>query len=166
MSWPRIPTLDSPPLVRYGLPQYVIGANPAAGAHFTRTTDGNFFERYVSIAVRLVTDGNAANREVVVQYRDTDNNVYAQTGINATVAASLTADYFFNAYTPEVVATVNSSSLVPLPSQLLLPTHSMRIFIVNVQVGDQLSRIKIATEQFYTAGQPPEIYAEPGPIYE
>lgn len=166
MTWPRIPTLDAPPLVRYGLPQYVIGANPAAGASFTRTTDGNFMERYVSISVRLVTDGNAANREVVVQYRDTDGNVYAQNGINATVAASLTADYFFSAFTPEVVATVNSSSLIPLQAQLLLPTHSMRIFIVNAQVGDQLSRIKMGIEAFYTSGMPEEIYPSPGPLYE
>lgn len=146
----RVPFVDSPPLERYGIPRYESGTNPAAGASFTRTTDGNFYERYVAIGVRLVTDANVANREVVVQYRDPDGNVYNQAGINTVVAANLTADYFFSAFTPEAVATVNSSALVPLPPLLLLPTHSMRLLVVNVQAGDQLSRIRLKFEQFYT----------------
>lgn len=150
MPWPYPPLLDSPALQRYGIPKYEIGTNPAAGAHFVRTIDGSVYERPISIGVRLVTDANVAAREVVVQYRDTDGNVIAQNGINATVAANLTADYFFSAFQPEAVATVNLSSLVPLQAELLLPTWSIRIFVVNVQVGDQLSRIRIVLEQFYS----------------
>ena len=155
MPWPRAPLLDAPPLQRYGLPQYVIGANPAVATAFVRTVDGGVYERYVGIAVRLVTDANVANREVVVQYRDTDGNVVDQNGINATVAANTTADYFFSAFQPGVVATVNASSLVPLHPELLLPSWSMRIFVVNVQAGDQLARIRMRLEQFYSDAELP-----------
>ena len=150
MHTQRPPFVDAPPAKRLGYPSYVIGANPAAGAAFVRAVDGGVYERYVGIGVRLVTDGNVANREVVVQYRDTDANVVDQMGINATVAANSTADYFFSVFQPLVVATVNLSSLVPLHAEMLLPSWSMRIFIVNVQAGDQLSRIRMRIEQFYS----------------
>jgi hypothetical protein len=149
------PFVDSPPLQRYGWPIYLPAANPAAGNHFVRTVDGQFLERYVGIAVRLATDANVANREIVVQYRDTDGNVVDQNGINAVVAAGTTADYFFSIFQDGVTATVNSSALVPLHAELLLPTWSMRIFVVNVQAGDQLSRIRLRYEQFYSDSPKP-----------
>lgn len=162
MPWPYPPTLDAPPLQRYGIPEYIIGANPAAGAHFVFTVDGGQYVRPVSIGARLVTDGNAASREVVVQYRDSDANVIAQNGINTTVPAGQTADYFFSAFQPEAVATVNASALVPLQAELLSPTWSLRIFVVNVQVGDQLSRIRMVAERFYSdvplPGRDPDDY--------
>lgn len=149
------PFLDAPPLQRYGIPSYVIGTNPAAAGSFTRTVDGGVFERYVAISCRLVTDANVANREVVVQYRDSDGNVIDQNGINSVVTAGSTEDFFFNAFQPLVVVTVNSSALIPLHPVMLLPTWSMRILLVNAQAGDQLSRIRLVLEQFYSDADVP-----------
>lgn len=150
----QTPDLDSPPLVRYGLPEYVIGASPAAATDFTQAVDGNFYARLVSVHARLVTDANAANRTVCVEYRDGAGNRYALSGTATTQAATLTVDWLFNAFQPQTVAAVDTSNLVPLVPMLLLPTHDFRIHVVNVQAGDQLSRIRFVWERFYTTSQP------------
>lgn len=149
------PVYDAPRLARYGYPEYVKGASPAAGAHFTQAIGGGFFTRLVSLSARLVTSAAIANREVVVQYLDDDSTVYHQDGINTVVTASNTADYFFSVFTPEAVATVNNSALVPLAGIMLPPTHSIRVFVVNIQAADQLSLVRFVQERFYTTGQPP-----------
>jgi hypothetical protein len=150
VSQAQPPSLDRPPLQRYGLPDYVIGQNPAAGAHFVFNVDGQQYVNLVSLTVRLVASAAVAAREVVVQYRDTDGNVWVQNGINTTVTAGNTADYFFGAFIPEVVATVNGSSLVPLAPILLPPTWNIRVFVANIDVADQLSRIRFILERYYS----------------
>lgn len=144
------PLLDAPPLERYGIPSLEYGASPAAGADFSQSVEGQYYARLVSVFVRLVADANVASREVVVEYRDAGNNRYALAGINTTVTASNTADYYFSVFQPEAVATVDSSALVPLPAILLRPTDNFRIHIVNAQAGDQLSRIRYVWERFLT----------------
>jgi hypothetical protein len=158
-----VPSLDSPALVRYGLPEYIQLQAPAAGADFTQAIGGAFFVRLVSVFVRLVADANVASREVVVSYETGENNRYGLAGINTTVTASNTADYYFGAFVPEAVATVDNSALVPLPQVLLPPGHQFKIHVVNIQVGDQLSRIRVVWERFYTTGQPWPNDPLPGP---
>lgn len=152
-----VPALDSPALVRYGYPEYFQAASPAAGAHFVQQISGAFFVRLIAFTVRLVTSGVAGAREVVVQYRDDQANVYSQNGINTTVVAGQTADYFFGAFIPEAVATVNGSALVPLQPIILPATHDFRAFVVNLDAGDQLSRVRFVWERFYRYGQPPSL---------
>ena len=149
-SHPRAPFLDSPPLQRYGLPERNVAASPAVATDFTQTVDGAFYVRLVGVFVRLVTDANAANRQVVVEYRDVANNRYDVSGPNATQAATLTVDYCFSAYAPEEKTAVDGTTLVPLHPLLLLPTDNFRIHVTNVQVGDQLSRIRFTWERFYS----------------
>lgn len=146
------PALDSPPLQRYGFPELVYGAQPAAGAHFTPTMDGRFHVRLVSLYCKFVADANVASREVVVEYREAGALRYALAGINTTVTAGLTAYYAFSAFQPEAVATVDSSALVPLPGIILPPTHDFRLYVLNVQAGDQLSAIRFVWERFYSVG--------------
>lgn len=155
------PTLDAPALERYGYPELVYGTSPAAGADFSVQFGGQFFQRIVSVVVKLVTDGTAANREVVVSYEDAGGNRFGLCGINATVAASSTAYYAFSAFQPEVVATVDSTALVPLHPLILRPTDVFKIHVVNIQATDQLSAIRYVQERFYTHGQPP---GRPGPV--
>lgn len=148
------PALDSPPLQRYGYPELVFGAQPAAGAHFTPSMDGRFHVRLVSLYCKFVADANAASREIVVEYRDAGGLRYALAGINTTVTASNTAYYAFNAFQPEAVATVDSSALVPLPAMILPPTHDFRLYVLNIQATDQLSAIRFVWERFYAQDVP------------
>lgn len=154
--------LDSPPLVRYGNPQRIFGTSPSAGSDFTFAPDGRFYTRLVSVFCRIVTDANVANREVVVELRDQQAQRYDLSGIPVTVSANSTNDYAFNIFQPVATSPSDATLLVPLHATLMFPSDDMRIHVVNVQAGDQLSRIRIVLEQFYATNQPPLSNPMPG----
>lgn len=144
------PVLDAPPLHRYGFPELVYGTSPAAAADFVQAIGGGFYVRLVSVFARLVTDANAGDRELVLEYRDGDDNRYALFGAPVEVTASSTNDYAFSAFQPRAEWPVDSSIIIPLGPQLLLPTHDFRLHIVGAQAGDQISRVRYVQECFYT----------------
>lgn len=151
----RTPLLDSPPLVRYGLPELVKGTNPAAAAAFAETVEGGHFQRLVAVIVRLTPDANVANRQLYVEYRDDGGVRTAIAGAPVTVPASDVTDFFFSAYLGQPDWEVSSTVLVPLPPILLLPGHDWRIAVDNMQAGDTLTRIRYWRERFETEHQPP-----------
>ncbi len=150
----RAPLLDAPPLVREGLPTYERRASPAAGAEFTEEISGDFYVRLVTLAVRLVTDANIANRTLRLEYRDNQDNVFAVCGNPVTYPAASTEDYFFCVFQPRGEWEVSAANLVPLHPILLPPTFDFHIEVTNIQIGDQLSRISFVWEKFLTTGQP------------
>ncbi|HVE35375.1 MAG TPA: hypothetical protein VNC18_17550 [Gemmatimonadaceae bacterium] len=149
------PVLDAPALERYGFPEWKAHASPAAGTDFSYQLPGDFYVRLISVYCKLVTDGTAANREVVLSYEDAGGNRYGLTGGNTVVAASSTAYYVFSAQLTEVVATVDSSVLIPIPPLLLEPTRVFKLHVVNVQATDALTQVRTVWERFYTTKQPP-----------
>ena len=155
MSEAAIQALDSPALVRYGLPSWEYGASPAANTDFVQVNEGRYYSRLISVFVRLVASATVASREVVVSIEDASSNRFCVDGINTTVTANQTADYSFSVFHPEAVATVDATALVPLSAILLRPTDQFKIHLVNGQAGDQLSRIRFVWERFFTTGQPP-----------
>lgn len=148
------PLLDAPPLQRFGLPELVYGVSPAAATDFVAEMPGQYFTRILSVFCRLMTDATVADREVVVEYRNANNDRFALAGAAATVPASSTVDYFFSAFLTTDIFTVDGSVLAPLPPILLMPTFDFRIHVVSAQAADQLSRIRFEREQFFTTGQP------------
>jgi hypothetical protein len=147
----RAPVLDAPPLQRYGLPEYTVGDSPAAGAHFTHQIEGQYHERLVSLHVRLVTDANVANRQPLIEFRDSEDNRFLFSGAPTTQAASLTNDWVFSAFQYTAEWTIDDSVLIPLASVLLPPTFDFRVYVDNIQATDQLSRIRFVKERFWTA---------------
>lgn len=143
------PELDSPPLRRYGLPQLVFGTSPAANTDFSQSIDGWYLCRLLSVFCRLVTDGNAANREVVLSFEDSAGSRYCVAGAATVVTASTTVDYSFQALANESAWSIDSSIVVPFSPLILLPTHQWKLHLVNGQAGDQLSRVRFVREQFY-----------------
>lgn len=152
---PAAPILDSPPLVRVGLPFVEYGVSPAAATDFSYTVKGDHFVRLVSVFCRLVCDANVASREVVVSYENQAGDRFGLAGAATTLPASQTGDYFFSATLGTDIFTVDSSALAPLPPILLRPTEVFKLHVVNVQAADQLSRIRYVVERFYTTNQPP-----------
>lgn len=150
------PVLDSPPLQRYGLPEYVIADSPAAGANFTQTIEGRWLVRLLSLRVRLNTDANAANRTLRLEFRDDAGTVYDVCGNPVTYPANTTnEDYFFSVWQGQGEWEVATSNLVPLHPLLLPPTHSFRILVNNIQAGDTLTLVRFWWERFYPPGVPP-----------
>ena len=157
MSGLVAPVLDAPGLVRYGAPELMFGASPAAGADFVHDDDAGYWWRVLSVHVRLVTDANVQDRELVVEYRDVQDQRFALYGAPVEQTASTTTDYVFSVWQTRAEWPVDASVLVPLGADLLYPGCDMRIHGVNLAAGDQLSRIRFQVERFY----PPDAIGRP-----
>ena len=149
------PLLDSPPLIRRGLPEYVQRPSPAVATAFREAIPGQYFARFITVFCRVVTDANVANRTVAIEYRDHEQNRMVLAGAPVVQTATTTTDYAFTAWLGQPDWAVISTVLVPIPPLLLLPTFDMGIIIDTVQAGDQISRVRFMWETFYTTDQPP-----------
>lgn len=133
-----------------GFRERIKGTAPGAGAHYAVTMEGRYVTRLVSLFVRLTTDANAANREVVLEYRDGESLRRALMGAAVQVTASDTVDYVFMRGQPESTWSIDDSILVPLVDDVLLPSESFRVYVVNIQAGDTLTLIRYTWERFYS----------------
>jgi hypothetical protein len=158
----KIPELDAPPLARYGLPEYLLPASPAAGANFVASVEGNFYVRLLSVHVRLVTDANVASRNVAIEYRDAGANRFLLSSGPVTQSASSTNDWTFDVFQDQAEWPVATTYIIsPLKPMLLLPTMDWRIVVDNIQAGDALTRIRVMQERFYTTSQPVQLPPSP-----
>lgn len=128
----------------------IVGTSPAAATDYTQTIEGRYVARLVSIRALLTTDANAANRELVLQYRDAGGTVLEVFGAGVVVTASDTVTYYFQRSIKEAQWSVDDSIVVPIADEPLLPTESFRLHIVNAQAADTLTVIRYTVERFYT----------------
>lgn len=125
-------------------------ANPAAGAGFTYTVGGNYWERLAAISFTLVTDANGATRQVLLAMKDGTGTNIASTAAGGTQITALTRLYSFVPNQGTAPALIGTTFLAPLPVLFLQPGFSVVVSITNVQVGDQVSAIRIYREAFDT----------------
>lgn len=151
----RTPALDAPPLHRYGFPDVEPRTSPAAATDFSETITGPYIERLLTVWCRLVTASDAGARAVVVQFLDGNGNVYRTCGAAATTPESTTIDYSFSVFQPLTEFPVDSTILVPLDPLLLQPSLKWKLHIVGAQTTDQLSRIRVSRERFYSSSPIP-----------
>lgn len=154
----RTPLLDSPPLYRYGLPELFYGITPAAGADFQLNIDGRFYTRFLSVFARLTTSAAVANRELVLEYRDIQGQRWMLSGSAVVQTASLTVDYIFDTYRQQVIQPSDTSQLLACPAYMLAPGMQLKLHVVNLDVADQVSRVRIMWERFYSTNQAPTDY--------
>lgn len=140
----------APPLLRDGFPFLGDEASPAAGASFTATVDGRYYERLLTVWCRLVTSADVANREVVLEFLNAAGDTYRACGAATTVPADQTVDYSFSVWQSEDTFAVNGGVLVPLDPILIAPTFKWKLTVVNVDNTDQLSRIRVYRERFFS----------------
>jgi hypothetical protein len=147
--------------------------SPAAGAGFTYTNTGSQWQLIDSIAFRIVTDGNAANRQVKLVYANAEGVALATLPTASVQTATLTWDYTwstdFDTFNTVVALAVTS----PLLNIFLQPGFQIVVSVGAVQAGDQISRIKLYTEQFVTGpqgyllgvvdGDDPRLHSSPRP---
>jgi hypothetical protein len=125
-------------------------ANPAAGAGFTYTIGGNYWERIAALSFTIVTDGNAANRQVLLAFKDGSGANIASTASGGTQAATLTRLYSFVPNQGTAPALIGTTFLAPLPVLFLQPGFTVVMSITSVQAGDQVSAIRVYREAFDT----------------
>lgn len=124
--------------------------SPAAGAGLTITISPRYWERAMSLAFRLVTDGNAATRQVTLTLVDEDGITLDAIIPNGTQITALTRDYVFSINQSTQNALVGGVFVSPLFQQFLRPQWALVVGITNVQVGDQISRVRWNRDRFIT----------------
>lgn len=129
--------------------EVVAPKSPAAGGGFTYTVE-RYWEVSDSLAFRLVTDANAANRQVTVNVLDGGGVLLASFAAAAVQTAALTRDYVFLPNINTSSGPTNAIYYNPWYEGLLQPQFEIVVAIGAVQVGDQLSRIRLNQERFVT----------------
>jgi hypothetical protein len=145
LAWPGSPlntTLDSAGALRS-----LTGTNPAANVEISETVPTGARWRVQSLRAALVTDANAANREVAITFDD-GTNVYAEAHAGANQAASLTRQYTAAVGGVRGAAATGTGILIAMPSLILPAGHRIRTSTTNRQAGDDWGAPQLLVEEW------------------
>lgn len=129
---------------------------PAAGANYTLSLQRYDRWRLIGVAFILVTDSNAADRFVQVQYPGGDGVVTIADLTTYKQVASKTVSYYgaLDGLIAQDAAT-NVSASFRLSGQWLEVGRSVVIAVGGIQVGDLLSNIRLTFDRWPGGGQVP-----------
>lgn len=134
----------STPFNEMGPPLPETVANPAAGSDWLTGPSSSQLWKIHSVAFRLVTDANVADRRVHVIVRDNGGVTLMRFFGGIDQVASTTIDYVFQPVGAEVNETNNNIIMEAIPKDLIV-NRALDILTdtLNIQVGDQFSNIRI-----------------------
>lgn len=127
--------------------------DPAAGAAFTYTNTGFYWEILDSISFQLVTSSHAANRQVTLSILDGSGTALATLPSASVQTASLTYQYTWSPEFSNFNTVVDTAVTSPLPILLLQPQYGFSVTVGNIDTGDQVSNIRLYAERFVTGDQ-------------
>jgi hypothetical protein len=127
--------------------EVVLGTAPAAGDNFSLTSPGRAGWLLLAVTFRLVTDGNAANRAVTVDYDDGNGALIASNGFGAVIAASTTELFAFQANVGQAAWNTAGQAFAPLLPAEFQGGQKLQINVLNKQAGDQLDRIVLTFQR-------------------
>jgi hypothetical protein len=131
----------------FGVLRSITGTDPAANVEISEACPTNARWRLLAIRFSLVTDANAANREVALTIDD-GTNVYARSPSRIAQAASLTRAYTFGINLNAVAAaqdTEQTASLVPVTIQ---GGHRFNTVTTNRQATDNYGAPQYLVEEW------------------
>jgi hypothetical protein len=124
--------------------------NPAVATGFTYTVGGNYWERIAALSFVLTSDGNAANRAVLLRVKDGTGATLLAIPTAAVQVASKVYTYSYWGQQSPATDAVGLVNAQPAPSIFLQPGFTVVVSIGAVQVGDQISAIRVYREAFDT----------------
>lgn len=145
LSWPGSAirsSAEGPGVVRL-----VAGSAPAAGAEISETVPTNARWRPLSIFTSLVTDGNAANRDVSLTLDD-GATVWLRAPAGQNHIASLTTRYVWSPQAVRFTIAGDRTITVPIPDTILMGGSRIRTVTTAVQVGDQYAAPQLLVEEW------------------
>lgn len=131
----------------------VVVPTPAAGAGFTYTVQGSYWQLLDSISFQIVTGSNAANRQPTLTIKDASGAALATLPTASVQTASLTWQYTFSPQFNTFNTVVALAVTAPLPRIMLQPEYTVSLAIGAVDGADQVSKIRLQVEQFVTGPQ-------------
>jgi hypothetical protein len=138
-----------------------IGANPATGAVFTRTFDGNFARRILSLVFTVTAANAGSSRFVAVEYRGKDALPFAG-GFPGSLLAINTANRYWGSVSRTVSDFATGTDVgFPLDDVFLFPGDQLVINITTLDSGDAITNIRGVEERFsYDPRRLPEALPE------
>lgn len=134
-----------------GFPDWIDVTSPAAGAAASYTVTGDNYVRVLAARASITTDSNTANRIVSLDFVNARSVTYCRNAAAVVVTASTTNQAFEWQYgrgTSEW--NTNTPVFAPIMLAPLAPGFTVKFSVDNVQVGDQLSGLKLWVEKFLT----------------
>jgi hypothetical protein len=131
-------------------PDFIDGTSPAAGANYAYSVPGDYWMRVLGVLFTLVTDGNAANRAVTVDFINARGTTYMSNGFGAVITASTTQVIQFQIGRTVAEWAANTTIFAPLTDLFLQSGSQVQITVGSKQATDQLSAIHLAVEKFET----------------
>ena len=126
-------------------------AQPAAGASFSMALPSKYTHRLVACVFTLTTDANAANRYVTVESVLGDTSLFCVGAAAVTIPASTSAQRYVGSITRGVAEWATGTDILfPLTPIFLEVGTTLKINVANIQVGDQLSKIRLGFDLFPT----------------
>jgi len=126
---------------------------PAAGAGFTYTNDGYYWEAIDTVAFQLVTSNGVANRQVTLSILDGGGVALATLPSASVQTASLAWQYTWSTEFSNFNTVVALAVTAPLPYVLLEPSFSIKVAVGAVDSGDQISNIRLHAQRFVTGNE-------------
>jgi hypothetical protein len=145
LAWPG--SLIRSSLEGAGVLRSIVGTDPAANTEISETVPTGARWRLVGVRFALVTDANAANRNVSLVIDDGANAVFEATALNVQ-AASLTINYAASA-AGFATGSVSNRQSIGIPPDLVLPAgYRIRTETGSMQVGDNYSAPQLLVEEW------------------
>lgn len=120
---------------------------PAAGTGVTVPTPQSEYQQLLAVAFRLVTSAVVATRTPVVSITDGSGVSIAGVAAGYGLTAGSTADYSFVVGLGEWDQSNNAVASGSLPPLTLTAGDSIVISVGAIDVGDQLSRVRVTLLQ-------------------
>lgn len=136
--------------------------SPAVAVGFTYNVTGQFWERVAGLSFVLTSDGNAANRSVLLTVKDGTGAAIDAIPPAAVQVASKVYTYTYAPNATPVNDTLGLVNQQRSPSMFLQPLYSLVVTLTAAQAGDQISAIRLYRERFDTgpAGPPTAMVTE------
>lgn len=155
MSTPVARTSSDLARLLLGAPAYAVGwqepvyvAKPAAGAGFTYTVDGRYFERMVAVSFQLVTSAAVANRFPQLFIQDTNGVAITSVPCGAVVVAGSTLTVSLALNAPSYANSASGGSFGYMPDLLLPPGWKVVLTVFGEDVADQVSNVVLLVQRY------------------
>lgn len=138
-----------------GAPSYAVGwqepvyvPNPPAGAAWSYTVDGRYFERLLSVYFVLNTSAVVANRTTQLNLLDANGNVVLVVAGGVTVTAGISKFCSLQVGNPAIESAIPSGSVGWLPDFLLPPGWRWQLAVANLDAGDTVTGTVLLVQRF------------------
>lgn len=129
-----------------GFRQVEYPAAPLAATAFVRAVDGIGLRRLLSLIATFTTSASVANRFLVLNVLDNDNNILYQSAFLVAVTASLTVTVSaYSGVTPQTTL-VNNTALLNVPPFFLSLGEKLQLNALGTQAGDAITAIRLIWE--------------------